>query len=61
MVEQRKRKKARNLVTFIGAQHGKLAGVKIVKLQRSKTHLSNVSTFLVTYLILLDIYVKLLN
>lgn len=42
----------------VGEQDGKLAGVKIVKLQ---THLLDVPTFLVTYLILLDIYVKLLN
>lgn len=45
----------------VGTQDGKLAGVKIVKLQWGKTYLRRVPSSLVTYLILLDIYVKLLN
>lgn len=45
----------------MGKLQGKLPELKIVRLHRSKTFLLHAPTFLVIYLILLDVYVKLLN
>lgn len=51
----------RDLYGAQGKLQGKLPELKIVRLHRSKTFLLRAPTSLVIYLILLDVYVKLLN